>query len=199
MSYVTKHDIRDAVLFTVCLAIGLFADDLGAGPTAPAAVPSDKPAHQAVQAVPLAGKISEGPDEDLRITAALVEQGYFCLDVPLSFALQDALHTSCERHSVPYHLALGLIEVESRFDTEAVNKKSGCYGLTQINPRFFQSGLSPAENIEAGIGHLGALLERYGDTAAALTAYHDGHDTGRRGYANAVLTAAERWERTWSQ
>lgn len=38
------------------------------------------------------------------------------------------------------------------------------------------------------------LLARYGDTAAALTAYHDGHDTGRRGYADAVLDAAEEWK-----
>jgi len=110
------------------------------------------------------------------------------------YDLQDALHTACERYNVPYHLALGLIETESRFDTEAVNKKSGCFGLMQLNPRYFQSGLSPAENIEAGIGYLGSLLERYDDTAAALTAYHDGRDTGRRGYANTVLAAAQRWK-----
>lgn len=153
----------------------------------------DKPAHRAVQAVPLAETVGEDPDEDVKIMTALVEQGYFNLDVPLPFALQDTLHTACERYGVPYHIALGLIETESRFDTEAVNQRTGCYGLCQLSPRFFPSGLSPAENIDAGIGYLGALLEKYGNISAALTAYHDGHDTGRRGYANTVLDAVERW------
>lgn len=30
--------------------------------------------------------------------------------------------------------------------------------------------------------------------SAALCGYHDGHDTGRRGYSNAVLEAAGRWK-----
>ena len=38
--------------------------------------------------------------------------------------------------------------------------------------------------------YLGSLIERYGDLSAALCSYHDGHDTGRRGYSNAVLEAA---------
>ena len=38
-----------------------------------------------------------------------------------------------------------------------------------------------------------SLIDQYGDLGAALCAYHDGHDTGRRGYSNAVLEAAERW------
>lgn len=198
MENITSREKRDAIIFTACLCIGLFADSLSgdlAAPT-PTAVLLDKPAHQAVHAVPLVERIGEDPDEDILITAALVKQGYFDVDVPLPFSLQDALHTACERYSVPYPITLGLIEVESRFDTEAVNQRTGCYGLCQLSPKFFKSDLSPAENIEAGIGYLGELLERYGDTSAALTAYHDGHDTGRRGYANAVLAAADRWERS---
>ena len=195
MENISRHEKRDALIFTACLCIGIFADGLSEPVEAPAAVALvDKPAHQAVHAVPLAERIGEDPDEDLKITAALVEQGYFSMDVPLPFVLQDALHTACERHGVPYHIALGLIEVESRFDAEAINQRTGCYGLMQLSPRFFPSGLSPAENIEAGISYLGELLERYhGDIAAALTAYNAGYDTGRRDYANAVLAAAENW------
>lgn len=135
----------------------------------------------------------EDPDEDALITAALEEQGYFRADVPLDYELQDVLHTAAQANGVPYHVALGLIYVESRFDPEAVSQ-AGCYGLTQLNPRYFQSGLSPAENIEAGMEYLGSLIERYGDLSAALCGYHDGHDTGRRGYSNAVLEAAGRWK-----
>ena len=42
--------------------------------------------------------------------------------------------------------------------------------------------------------YLGSLIERYGDLSAALCSYHDGYDTGRRGYSNAVLEAAEIWQ-----
>ena len=196
MENITSREKRDAIIFTVCLCAGLFADGLSGDLAAPAptAVLLDKPAHQAVQAVSLVERIGEDPDEDTLITAALVEQGYFSMDVPLPFVLQDALHTACERHRVPYHIALGLIEVESRFDTNAVNRRTGCYGLCQLSPQYFPGGLSPVANIEAGISYLGKLLERYnGDVAAALTAYNAGYDTGRRDYANAVLAAAEQW------
>ena len=45
-----------------------------------------------------------------------------------------------------------------------------------------------------GCDREGNIYNINGDTAAALTAYHDGHDTGRRGYADAVLDAAEEWK-----
>ena len=134
----------------------------------------------------------EDPDEDALITAALEEQGYFRADVPLDYELQDVLHTAAEANGVPYHVALGLIWTESRFQADADNGTS--YGLCQLNRDYFQSGLKPAENIEAGMEYLGSLIERYGDLSAALCGYHDGHDTGRRGYSNAVLEAAGRWK-----
>lgn len=134
----------------------------------------------------------EDPDEDALITAALEEQGYFRADVPLDYELQDVLHTAAQANGVPYHVALGLIYVESRFQADADNGTS--YGLCQLNRDYLQSGLTPEENIEAGMEYLGSLIERYGDLSAALCSYHDGHDTGRRGYSNAVLEAAGRWK-----
>ena len=148
----------------------------------------------------------EDPDEDAKILAALEAQGYFRPEAPLSCTLQGALHTACERHGVGCAVALGLIQVESGFDPESVKPNSGCYGLMQLSPRFFRADMTPAENLEAGIAYLGAHLERYGgDIQAALTAYHDGSDTGRRGYAQAVTaatwisrstTASSAWSRT---
>ena len=134
----------------------------------------------------------EDPDEDALITAALEEQGYFRADVPLDYELQDVLHTAAQANGVPYHVALGLIWTESRFQADADNGTS--YGLCQLNRNYFQSGLTPAENIEAGMEYLGSLIERCGDLSAALCSYHDGHDTGRRGYSNAVLEAAGKWQ-----
>lgn len=137
------------------------------------------------------GVRGENPWEAQLIEAALVKQGYFREDVPLSFELQDVLHTACEANNVPYHLALGLIWVESRFQPDADSGIS--YGLFQLNRNYFPDGLTPAKNIEAGMEYLGSLIDRYGDLGAALTVYNSGSDTGDREYAGKVMAAAERW------
>ena len=113
--------------------------------------------------------------------------------IPLSEDLQFILRAVCEETGVELALALGAIEVESDFRPDAVNRGSGCYGLMQLNPRYFPADLPPGENIRVGVEYLGQLLARYDTVAAALTAYNAGHDTGKRGYAHAVLAAAERW------
>ena len=80
-------------------------------------------------------QVSENPMEAELIESALVEQGYFREDVPLSFEIQDALHTACDANGIPYHVALGLIETESDFNPDALST-SGCYGLAQLNPEY---------------------------------------------------------------
>lgn len=112
-------------------------------------------------------------------------------DIPMSAEHQAALYEACEANGVPLELALGLIYTESRFQADADNGTS--YGLCQLNRDYFPDGLSPEENIKAGVEYLGALLERYDTVEGALTAYNAGSDTGSRVYANAVLEAAEMW------
>lgn len=115
-------------------------------------------------------------------------------DIPLSDDLQEALFDACEEFCIDPAVALGLIQKESEFNVDAISKK-GCYGLCQLNPKYFPSGLSPAENIRYGIEYLAFQLTRYnGDMKAALTAFNAGHDTGKRSYANAVLKYADEWE-----
>lgn len=116
---------------------------------------------------------------------------------PLSDELFWAVDAAADTYHVPICLALGLIEVESGFDAEAVSPK-GCYGLTQLNPRYFPAGLSAEENVQTGLAHLGSLLERY-DTMTALTIYNAGRDTGSRVYAYKVLDAAWVWERKFRE
>ena len=116
---------------------------------------------------------------------------------PLSDELFRAVDAAADTYNVPLCLALGLIEVESGFDAEAVSPK-GCYGLTQLNPKFFPSGLSAEENVQTGLAHLGDLLAQY-DTMTALTIYNAGRDTGSRVYANKVLDAAWAWEREFRE
>lgn len=115
--------------------------------------------------------------------------------VPLEQDLQKELWDACEECGVDYALGLALVKTESEFDVNIVNQDTGCYGLCQLNPEYFPVGLTPAENIRAGIKYLGELLETYhGDTPAALRAYHRGHDDGDRVYSNAVLSAVEELE-----
>ena len=136
--------------------------------------------------------VREDPQEAEQIEAALVAQGYFRADVPLSFELQDVLQTECERYGIEYALALGLIETESSFREDADNGL--CYGLMQLNRDWFPDKLTPAENIRAGMEYLAYQMERYGSVEAALCGYNAGHDTGSRGYTKAVLAAAEGWK-----
>lgn len=113
--------------------------------------------------------------------------------IPMDKPIVDALVASCEKYGVPLSLALGVIEVESGFQVDAVSAK-GCYGLCQLNPRYFPEDLPPADNVRCGVQYLGDLLSWHGDMAVALIVYNAGWDTGDRTYAEAVLVAAERWE-----
>lgn len=112
--------------------------------------------------------------------------------IPLSAELQAALHSACAEADMPEALVLGVIEVESHFQADVVSS-AGCWGLMQLNPDYFPDNGDLADNLRTGIWYLRTLLERYRDTAAALTAYNAGYDTGSREYAQAVMEAAERW------
>ena len=83
--------------------------------------------------------------------------------------------------------------MESNFQADIVNATGDCYGLCQLNVRYFPSGLPPEENIDHGLAYLREQIDRYGSLEAGLQAYHDGYDTGARWYAKAVLAAAEKW------
>lgn len=120
------------------------------------------------------------------------EQKYY-EDIPLSSELQLVLFEACERNGIDPAIALALIETESRFQPDAVNSYSGCYGLCQLNPACFPSGLCYAENINYGIDYLGRQVRVYGGYPAGLTAYAVGHDDGSRGYANTVISASDKW------
>lgn len=123
---------------------------------------------------------------------ALIEQGYYRTDVPLSYELQDTLHCVCDKYNVNYELALGLIQTESSFNEDS--ESDLCYGLMALNKEYFPENLTPAENIEAGIKYFSQKIEKYdGDIEAALTAYNVGHDNGSRYYAKRVLELAKSW------
>ena len=73
----------------------------------------------------------EEEDENEKIEAALLEQGYLHEEIPLDFDLQCHLIAVCEEYGVPQNVALGVIQAESSFTATAAN--GSCYGYMQIN------------------------------------------------------------------
>ncbi len=155
---------------------------------------------------PVAGTVAQEPDpgedpmEDMLIETALLEQGYYRDGVPLSYELQEALHTACQEFGVRYELALAVIERETNF-TDVTGDGGESVGYFQIQPRWWgelmaETGVDdlsdPAQNFRTGCAILAQLIERYGSEADALTAYNSGHP-GQSEYAGAVLAAAGRW------
>jgi len=86
---------------------------------------------------------------------------------------------AAERHGVDPDLVLAVVAVESGFEREAVSRK-GAQGLMQLMPATAATlgvtdPFDPAQNLDGGARHLGALLEAYrGDLERALAAYNAG-------------------------
>jgi soluble lytic murein transglycosylase-like protein len=106
-------------------------------------------------------------------------------DAPLkkrSVTVEDIVRLardSAVRNGVPEDLVLSVIKAESNFNPNAVSPK-GAKGLMQLMPSMVQTlgvkdPYSPEENIDAGVGLLRSLLDRYnGDYRKALAAYNAG-------------------------
>ena len=93
----------------------------------------------------------------------------------------DLIFDAARRHGVSSELVAAMVRAESAFDANAVSHK-GARGLLQLMPatalRFGVSPDSlfdPRQNLEAGVGYLKWLTERYPDTPSlVLAAYNAG-------------------------
>lgn len=161
---------------------------------------SEKPEKVVLVVEGVPQQVGEDPNEDFLITQALIEQGYFREDVPLSFDLQDTLHTACAEFDVDYELMLALIERESQFQN-VVGDGGDSVGYCQIQERWWgwlmeeigaDDLTDPVDNIQTGCAIMEYLLDRYGNERDALSAYNTG-SPGHTEYASAVLAGAEKW------
>ncbi|WP_278941169.1 transglycosylase SLT domain-containing protein [Anaerotruncus colihominis] len=138
------------------------------------------------------------------------ETEYLYEEIPLDYETQARLREWCEQYSVPYQLALGVIEAESSFTPDASN--GICYGYMQINSinqEWLREEIGvtdltdPLQNLHSGVFMLGNLYGKYGDWHLALTSYNFG-ETGAwehvfsKGltsteYSRKVMTLAEYW------
>lgn len=142
----------------------------------------------------------EDPYESEKIEQALVEQGYFRDDVPLSYEDQDFLHTACQESGVPYALALAVIERETQFQN-LVGDDGASLGYMQVQERWHWDRMerlgvtdlmNPFGNFRVGCDFLAELLEKY-PTQEALTSYNSG-SPGYNQYSYDVMANYEKWK-----
>jgi soluble lytic murein transglycosylase-like protein len=96
----------------------------------------------------------------------------------------NEIRAAASRHGIDAGLVEALISVESTFDPWAVSRK-GAQGLMQLMPSTasvlgVNDAFDPRQNIDGGVRHLRALLDRYhGDLPLALAAYNAGDEAVR--------------------
>lgn len=203
-----KHRILNLALFValcavftaaLCVAYSLGRADEGSAEAERILIEEQERAAQTVVAIErpivIPAVAVEVPTEE-PTTEELVEEPVepdpYRADVPLSRDLQAVLREACDETGISFELALGLIEVESNFQIDAVSS-CGCYGLMQLHPAYHPPDLCPEDNIRVGLAYLSECIDRYEDVEAGLRAYNRGYDDGDRVYSSAVLEAAEGW------
>lgn len=109
---------------------------------------------------------------------------------------ESYIYEICELYdNVEPELIIALVENESRFTPEAVNKYGTCFGLMQINPKYQTARMErlgitdlfdPYSNILLGVDFLSELTDTYGDPVPALMFYSMGYDGPALYYSGTV-------------
>lgn len=180
--------------WVICLVVGLF---IGCSITAIIAHKKEEPVKQ-IEATPTPVVPShiEKPfygtvdgrvfvDEISMDWSSGAELGFVPLDVPMDEELQEFVYCLSYGYDIDFAFVMGLIELESSFDPNAVGKTDD-YGLMQINTCNHEwlseklgitDFLDPHQNIRSGMFILRYLFEKYEDPAKVLMAYNMG-ETG---------------------
>lgn len=107
------------------------------------------------------------------------EEGWLRLPIPDLAPYAREIKDAAERYGVPEGLVSAVIRVESGFNSRAVSRK-GARGLMQLMPATASmlgvlDSFDPRQNIDGGVRHLRALIDRFGsDFKLALAAYNAG-------------------------
>lgn len=142
-------------------------------------------------------KVKSGPlpdDGGFSGPDPMVEDGYLRDDLPLDYETQMLLYGACLEFQVDYDLALAVIEQETGY-RNLTGDGGESAGYMQIQRKWW-SGLmddigtedlnQPEDNFRTGCAILRQLLDKYGNTEDALTAYNSGRP-GSSGYSRSVL------------
>ena len=152
---------------------------------------------------PLSSKKVLADPAPILVEEPVVEQCYYCDDIPLTHEEQDWLRDACEEFDIPYALALGLIEKETRFQN-LVGDDGASTGYMQIQQKWHWDRmerlgvadlLEPSGNFRVGCDFLSELYAKYNDWNVALTVYNMGHDPGYiTDYAKDVMENYAQWQ-----
>ena len=81
---------------------------------------------------------------------------------PASVMIIMAIGAAARAHNLNGLFYYRQIYAESRFNPDAVNPKSGCLGLGQMNPKYWpEADCSAKGNLELSASYMAELLERY--------------------------------------
>ena len=124
----------------------------------------------------------EEPGDRVNVDATDASDDTLPLGV-LSPELEQYIDAVSAKHHVPARLVKAVIQVESGFQRRARSRK-GAMGLMQLMPQTAREysvadPYDPRANVEAGIKHLQALLERL-PLSLALAAYNAGEAAVQR-------------------
>ena len=124
----------------------------------------------------------------------MVEDGYLRYDLPLDYDTQKLLYGACLEFQVDYELALAVIDQETNFRNMTRDGGESA-GYMQIQRKWW-GGLmdeigaedlnNPEDNFRTGCAILRQLLDKYGNTEDALSAYNSGKPGSTR-YSRSVL------------
>ena len=102
-------------------------------------------------------------------------------------------------HDIPLELLVGLITVESRFNTKAVSSH-GAKGLTQVMPRYHKAKIKGRDIFDPRVGiEVGSLVLRdclnkhHGNHLMALSCYSGSKGAQAVKYQQSVLTQTKRF------
>lgn len=196
MSVVGKEDYKGALMESILQGVS-YGDQPVAAPENDGAVVQTK------ITAPLFSKKVLADPVPILVEEPVVEESHYCDDIPLTHEEQDWLQDACEEFDIPYALALGLIEKETRFQN-LVGDNGASTGYMQIQQKWHWDRmerlgvtdlLEPSGNFRVGCDFLAELYAKYNDWNVALTVYNMGHDPGYiTDYAKDVIGNYVRWQ-----
>ena len=128
------------------------------------------------------GRAAAPPVKEVRVEAppaAPSEISPVVAEAEVEVHLDAYIKEVAARHRVPADLVVAVIEAESANNPRAVSRR-GARGLMQLMPKTAKTlgvddPFDPRENIEAGVKHLRAMMDRFGNNLPlVLAAYNAG-------------------------
>lgn len=146
------------------------------------------------------------------LTVAMLQTAPVSNLVPLTAEEQESLWNACQEFDIPYHLALGVIDVETDF-RNVTGDNGNSKGYMQVQERYHTDTMKdlgvadlmdPEGNFRVGLSYLSEMVALTDTTDEALMAYNMGKAGAARlwqegvhesAYSREVLELASYWDK----